>query len=254
MKEKNRTVKGRKIIKYLFPVLLGYYILLYFRLNWIWEILEKIFNVTFEAEIRAWGSSLFRLVFSLYLAVWVKWNMKREVFCEKRKIGLKRKILVLFLLFTLDAVIPEIIWAIQGMRGRTTGAIDFGAPVGMHMIYITYFLACSLTEELFFRYITCNCLRKLRINKVIIILFQAIIFALHHNYGFLDSLFVFFSGIIFGMVLYLTKTPFCGWLLHSAYNLKVLYGGELANLFYVAAFFLSVIYLIFSQKNTKKSR
>lgn len=257
MKKKKVRISGRDVFQYLMPIALGYFVFLIFPWDLIWILFERIFRVSLEIEKYSWGNFLFQLTMVSLIAVTMKWDMRQEVFCEKGRIDLKRKVLILFVLFVLDDVFPEIIGKIYGDCGEMGGIYD-NSPfildcISMfHILLLTYIFVCALMEELLFRYITCNCLKNLHIHSFVILVLQATIFTIIHRYGIVESLNVFVGGFLYGIILYLTRTPFCGWMLHSAYNLKVMTDGPLENWWLEIAFFVSVIYVIGSERLYKK--
>lgn len=257
MKEKILRISRREVFRYLMPIILGYFVMFLFPWNLIWITFERIFQVSLGTSNYDMGNTLFRLTMICFIAVDLKWNIRQEKFYEKGKMDLKIKILCLFFLFLLDGVFPEIIWNLQGYTDEIGGIYD-NSPFLLDSFSILNILLLAdtfvraLIEELLFRYITCNCLRKLHINNGVIIVLQAVLFTVVHRYGIMDSLNVFMGGLIYGIILYLTRTPFCGWLLHSAYNLKVASDGPMENWLSGIVFLISVIYIVISERSYKK--
>lgn len=257
MKKKKIRIKGRDICRYLMLIALGYLVFLIFPWDLVWILFERIFQVSLEIEKYRWGNFLFQFTMISFLAVIMKWDMRQEAFYEKGRIDLKRKILILFVLFVLDDMIPEIIGKICKDSGKMGEGYDNSLFIldsisAFHILLLVYILVCALTEELLCRYITCNCLKKLHLHNGIILFLQALIFTIIHRYEIMGSVNVFMGGFVYGIILYLTRTPFCGWMLHSAYNLKVMTDGPLENWWLSIAFFVSVIYVIGSERLYKK--
>ena len=163
--------------RYVFPIVLGNCIMLFVRWKWFWTINERIFQVSYEKEIVQWGNILLRLVTMFFIAVCVKWNIRKEVFHDHGKHALKRKIIWLLFLNFIQDVGSEVLWKLHGYRDGLKGIYDnsywiLDSISNVNILFIIYILAAALAEELFFRYVTCNCLRKLHINCGVIVILQ----------------------------------------------------------------------------------
>ena len=252
-----KNLYDNKIFRYLFPIVLGNCIMLLFRWKWLWTGYERILQVSFEEETVQWGNVLLRLAAICFIAVCVKWNMRQEVFYDKGKIALKGKIIWLLFLFFVEDLGAEVIWKfhVYGEGGKgvyNSSFLILDSISAINFLFLSYILAAALTEELLYRYIICNCLRMLRLNYGVIIVIQAVIFAAAHRYEWSDLLNVFLGGVVYGSILYLTRTPICSWLLHSAYNLKVISDGPIENAFFVISFIVCVMYVVISESMYKK--
>lgn len=242
-----------KIFPYIYPMVLGYCVLMVFDWDILWEIFEWIYKFTFEEEIREWGNSFLKLTIMSVFALNVKLQMCKEVFYEKGKMSIKGKLLLLFVLLLTEGIFAEIIARTYGNPDETE--VFFQNSFWLlekcsifEILILIEILASALTEEFYFRYILCNCLKKFRINAAVIIILQAVFFMVLHRYGSLDSLNVFIAGIIYGIVLYITGTPVCSWFFHITHNLMAMSEDSMSHILYGIGFLMCMVYLLVCEK------
>ena len=215
--------------------------------------LRSVNKIPFEKDIREWGNSLFRLTFMSVFALNVKLQIRKEDFCKKSKMRLKEKMLWLFFLLLAEGIFAEIMLRIYGNPDEAEAFFQNSFWLLKkcsiaEILMLTDILASALTEEFYFRYILCNCLKKFRINTAVIIALQAVFFVALHGYGGLDSLNVFVAGIIYGIVLYITRTPVCSWFFHVTHNLMAMSEGTMSHILYGIGFLMCMSYLVICEK------